>query len=69
MSSAIEETGSDLITGEIKEEAIIYDLVKLSADSLILKDSEDTYEYGRQQLKKPDSDIKLEEASADDYKI
>ena len=55
--------------GGEEEEAIIYDLVKLSADSLILKDSEDTYEYGRQQLKKPDSDIKLEEASADDYKI
>lgn len=47
----------------------LYDLVRLTPDSLILKDSEDIYEYGRQQLKKPDSDIKLEEASEDDYKI
>lgn len=52
-----------------EEEIVLYDLVRLTPDSLILKDSEDTYEYGRQQLKKPDSDIKLEEASEDDYKI
>lgn len=55
--------------GGEEEEISLYDLVKLNSDSLILKDSEDTYEYGRQQLKKPDSDIKLEEASEDDYKI
>jgi len=55
--------------GGEEEEAVVYDFVKLSPDSLVIKDSEDTYEYGRQQLKKPDSDIKLEEASADDYKI
>ena len=55
--------------GGEEEEINLYDLVKLNADSLILKDSEDLYEYGRQQLKKPDSDIKLEEASEDDYKI
>ncbi|MCR5710924.1 lipocalin family protein [Prevotella sp. tf2-5] len=52
-----------------EEEVNLYDIVRLSPDSLILKDGEDTYEYGRQQLKKPDSDIKLEEASEDDYKI
>ena len=55
--------------GGEEEEVNIYDLVKLTPDSLILKDSDDTYEYGRQQVKKPLSDIKLEEASADDYKI
>jgi hypothetical protein len=55
--------------GGEEEEINLYDLVKLNADSLILKDCEDLYEYGRQQLKKPDSDIKLEEASEDDYKI
>ena len=55
--------------GGEEEEINLYYLVKLNADSLILKDSEDLYEYGRQQLKKPDSDIKLEEASEDDYKI
>ncbi len=52
-----------------EEEIVLYDFVKLSADSLILKDNEDTLEYGRQQAKKPLSDIKLEEASEDDYKI
>ena len=41
----------------------------LAPDSLILKEGDDLYEYGRQQMKKPDSDIKLEEASEDDYKI
>lgn len=55
--------------GGEEEEVTLYDLVRLTPDSLILKDSEDIYEYGRQQLKKPDSDIKLEEASEDDYKI
>ena len=52
-----------------EEEVTLYNLVRLTPDSLILKDNEDIYEYGRQQLKKPDSDIKLEEASEDDYKI
>lgn len=52
-----------------EEEVSLYDLVKLAPDSLIIKDSEDTYEYGRQQIKKPLSDIQLEEASSDDYKI
>jgi hypothetical protein len=60
---AIREGGGD------EEEIALYDFVKLNPDSLILKDNEDTYEYGRQQIKKPDSDIKLEEASEDDYKI
>ena len=55
--------------GGEEEEVTLYDFVRLTPDSLILKDSEDIYEYGRQQLKKPDSDIKLEEASEDDYKI
>ena len=55
--------------GGEEEEVNIYDLVKVRPDSLILKDNDDTYEYGRQQVKKPLSDIKLEEASADDYKI
>lgn len=52
-----------------EEEVNLYDIVKLAPDSLILKDSEDTYEYGRQQAKKPLSDIELEKVSEDDYKI
>ena len=51
------------------EETLEYDIVSLTPDSLVIKDSEDTYEYGRQQAKKPLSDIVLEEASADDMKI
>ena len=52
-----------------EEEVNLYDIVKLAPDSLILKDSEDTYEYGRQQAKKPLSDIELEKVSEEDYKI
>jgi len=55
--------------GGEEEEIILYNIVRLTPDSLILKEGEDTYEYGRQQQKKLDSDIKLEEASEDDYKI
>ena len=55
--------------GGEEEEVILYDIVRLTPDSLILKEGEDLYEYGRQQQKKLDSDIKLEEASEDDYKI
>jgi len=55
--------------GGEEEEITLYDIVKVTPDSLIIKDSEDTYEYGRQQQKKLDSDIKLEEASEEDYKI
>lgn len=52
-----------------EEEIVLYDIIKLAPDSLILKDSEDTYEYSRQQAKKPLSDIQLEEASEDDFRI
>ena len=52
-----------------EEEVILYDIVKLAPDSLILKDNEDTYEYGRQQAKKPLSDIQLEDVSEEDFKI
>lgn len=55
--------------GGEEEEIMLFDFVKLAPDSLILKDSEDTYEYGRQQAKKPLSDIKLEDVSEEDFKI
>jgi hypothetical protein len=60
---SVREGGGD------EEEIGLYDIVTLAPDSLVLKEGDDLYEYGRQQLKKPDSDIKLEEASEDDYKI
>lgn len=53
----IREGGSEL------EETYLYDLVKLGADSLVFKDAEDTYEYGRQRPKEEyGKDIKLEDA-------
>lgn len=55
--------------GGQEEEANLYDIVRLTPDSLIFKNDEDIFEYGRQQVKKPLSDIKLEESSADDYNI
>ena len=55
--------------GTEEEETYRYSLVTLGADSLVIKDDEDVYEYGRQQERKPNSRIKLEEASADDYRI
>ena len=52
------------------EEQNIYDLVLLTADSLIYKDSEDTFEYGRQKPKETyGEDVKLEDASFDEFKM
>lgn len=59
----VREGGSEV------EESLIYDFVSLGADSLLLKDAEDVYRYGRQQEHKPNSKIKLEESSADDFRI
>ena len=54
----IREGGSEL------EETYLYDLVKLGNDSLVFKDAEDTFEYGRQRPKEEyGKDIKLEDAS------
>lgn len=52
-----------------EEEIDVYDIVSLGPDSLILKEGEDLFEYGRQQAKKQNSDIKLEETSEEDFKI
>lgn len=55
--------------GTEEEETNRYSLVTLGADSLVIKDSEDVYRYGHPQEVKHNSKIKLEEASADDYRI
>ena len=52
-----------------EEETYRYSLVSLGADSLVIKDTEDVYRYGHPQEHKTNSKIKLEEASADDYRI
>jgi hypothetical protein len=52
------------------EEIGIYDIVKLTADSLVYKDEEETFEYGRQKPKETyGEEIKLEDTSYDDFKM
>lgn len=52
------------------EELNIYDLVKLTADSLIYKDSEETFEYSRQKPKETyGEEVTLEDDSFDDFKM
>lgn len=52
------------------EELNIYDILKLTADSLVYKDSEETFEYSRQKPKETyGDDVKLEDASFDDFKM
>lgn len=52
------------------EELNIYDLLKLTADSLVYKDSEETFEYSRQKPKETyGENVKLEDSSFDDFKM
>jgi hypothetical protein len=52
------------------EETNLYEIVKLTPDSLVYKDAENEYEYGRQKPRETyGTDIMLEEASDDDFKI
>lgn len=53
--------------GGDENEYYLYDIVKLGPDSLILKDSEDIYEYGRLKPKKQYEEIELEDASLEDF--
>jgi hypothetical protein len=56
--------------GSEDDETYIYDLIKLSSDSLIFKDSEDLFEYGRQKPRENyGADVKLEDASMDEFKM
>ena len=52
------------------EELNIYDILKLTADSLVYKDSEETFEYSRQKPKETyGENVKLEDSSFDDFKM
>jgi hypothetical protein len=52
------------------EELNIYDIQKLTADSLVYKDSEETFEYSRQKPKETYGvDVPLENSLIDDFKI
>ena len=53
--------------GEDLEEVNRYDIVLLGPDTLVFKNSEDAFEFGRQKEYKSNSNIKLEEASFDDF--
>ena len=56
--------------GSEEDELYVYDLVSLGADSLVYKDSEDTFEYTRQKPKEQyGADVKLEESSIEDFKM
>lgn len=49
--------------GTEEEETYLYDIVKLSPDSLVYKDADDTYEYSRQKPKDNyGMDVELEDA-------
>ena len=52
--------------GSEEDETYLYDIVKLEADSLVFKDAEEIFEYGRQKPKENyGTDIKLEDAQSE----
>lgn len=60
---AIREGGGD------EEEVNLYDIVALGPDTLVYKDSEDTFEYTRYRQRENKEVIRLESASDDDMMI
>ena len=56
--------------GSGEDEIYVYDILKLNADSLVYKDAEDTFEYGRQKPHEEyGKDVVLEESSIDDFQM
>ena len=52
------------------EEVGFYDILKLQADTLVYRDAEETFEYYRQKPKETyGDDVKLEDASYEDFKM
>lgn len=52
------------------EELNVYEILKLTADSLVYKDEEETFEYSRQKPKETyGEEVKLEDSSYDDFKM
>ena len=60
---AVREGGGDEV------ETMLYDIIAMGPDTLVFKDSEDTFEYSRYKEHHYSVDIKLEEASEDDFKM
>lgn len=56
--------------GSGEDEIFIYDIVKLTNDSLVYQDSEDVYEYSRQKPReKYGEDIELEKSALEDFQM
>jgi hypothetical protein len=60
---AVREGGGDEV------ETMLYDIIAMGPDTLVFKDSEDTFEYSRYKEHHYSVDIQLEEASEDDFKM
>ena len=57
-------------SGSGEDETYVYDIAKLGPDSLILKDRDEMLDYGRQRPREEyGKDVKLEDASFDDFKM
>lgn len=55
--------------GGDEEEAIYYDLLMLSPDTLVIRDSEDTFNYGRIKEEAHKRLIQFEEANEDEFRL
>lgn len=60
---AVREGGGDMV------ETNLYDLISLGPDTLIFKDSEETFEFSRYHEHRSNVNIKLEESSIEDFKM
>ena len=60
---AIREGGGDEV------ETNLYDILSIGPDTLVIKDTEDTFEYSRYKPEDRKNIIQLEEASEDDYRM
>jgi hypothetical protein len=56
--------------GSGEDETYIYDITKLTKDSLTYQDSEDVYEYSRQKPReKYGEDVELEKSALEDFQM
>ena len=53
--------------GGDEEETALFDITVLTSDSLVIRNSEDLFEYGRQQIHEHKSKVKFEDDSPDDF--
>lgn len=53
--------------GGDEEETALFDITVLTPDSLVIRNSEDLFEYGRQQIQEHKSKVKFEDANPDDF--